>query len=170
MPNEHLRGLFCGAAVIDKEGYRANVGIIIINEQSKVFWAKRLGQDAWQFPQGGIDQGETPEQAMYRELFEEVGLLAEDVEILSRTSDWLRYEIPEHLIRKNTAPRCVGQKQIWFLLRMKVDDSKVSLANVEQIEFDQWQWVDRLIPQDQVIEFKRDVYKQAMLEFTDYFS
>ena len=102
--------------MIDEEGYRANVAIVILNDQGNVFWAKRQGQDAWQFPQGGIDHGESPLEAMYRELYEEVGLFPEDVELVAQTSDWLKYDIPEYLIRQHAIPRCIGQKQIWFLL------------------------------------------------------
>jgi putative (di)nucleoside polyphosphate hydrolase len=150
--------------VIDSDGYRANVGIVIVNNEGKVFFGKRIGQQAWQFPQGGIDEGETPEQAMYRELYEEVGLRAEAVEVLASTREWLRYEIPERLIRKRSYPRCIGQKQIWFLLKMLVPDESISLYENDPAEFDAWEWVDYWYPHTQVINFKQGVYKQALEE------
>ncbi len=155
--------------MIDSEGYRANVGIVIVNDQRKVFFAKRIGQQAWQFPQGGIDEGETPEQAMYRELYEEVGLKPDAVEILGRTEDWIRYDIPQHLIRKRSFPRCVGQKQIWFLLKLGVADSEISLVASEPQEFDAWEWVEYRYPQTQVVDFKQGVYKQALDELANFY-
>jgi len=104
--------------VIDSEGFRANVGIIISNDAGQVFWAKRVGQDAWQFPQGGIKPDETAESAMYRELKEEVGLSPKHVEIIGCTNDWLKYWLPEKFIRQNSMPLCIGQKQIWYLLKL----------------------------------------------------
>src|SRR4030067_1776618 len=89
------------AAMIDREGYRPNVGIIVCNAQNQVFWGKRVNQHAWQFPQGGINAGETPEQAMFRELEEEVGLQAAHVRILGRTREWLRYDVPAHWTRRD---------------------------------------------------------------------
>ena len=104
--------------MIDPDGFRPNVGIILTNELGQVLWARRIGQDSWQFPQGGIQRNESPEQALYRELHEEVGLLPEDVEILACTRGWLRYRLPQRLIRSHSQPVCVGQKQKWFLLRL----------------------------------------------------
>ena len=154
--------------MIDSDGYRANVGIIILNDEGKVFFGKRIGQQAWQFPQGGIDEGESPEQAMYRELFEEVGLKPEAVDVLARTEEWLKYEIPGNLIRKRSYPRCIGQKQIWFLLKMLVPDDAISLVENDPQEFDAWEWVDFWYPPTQVIEFKQDVYKRALRELADF--
>jgi putative (di)nucleoside polyphosphate hydrolase len=128
--------------VIDPDGFRPNVGIILTNGSGQVLWARRIGQDAWQFPQGGIQRNETPEQALYRELHEEVGLMPEDVEIIACTRGWLRYRLPARLIRSHSQPICVGQKQKWFLLRLTAD------------------WY----PLGQVVAFKRDVYRRAMKE------
>ena len=100
--------------MIDSEGYRPNVGIIICNQQQQLFWARRVGQDAWQFPQGGINDEETPEEAMYRELEEEVGLKPHQVEIVGVTSDWLRYRLPKRFLRHHCKPLCIGQKQLWY--------------------------------------------------------
>ena len=126
-------------------------------------WAKRIGQDAWQFPQGGIRKGERLQQAMYRELKEEVGLEARDVEILSSTRDWLYYQLPRHYIRQNSNPVCIGQKQKWFLLSLRGEESRICLSNQDDTpEFDDWQWVSFWYPLSQVIDFKREVYRQAL--------
>lgn len=151
--------------VIDAEGFRANVGIVICNHQGQVFWAKRYGQHSWQYPQGGIDDGETPEQAMFRELHEEVGLTAKDVEIIATTKHWLRYKLPKRLIRKDSNPVCIGQKQKWFLLRLTCADEDVNLLKTTHPEFDSWRWVSYWYPVRQVVAFKREVYRKVMKEF-----
>jgi len=130
----------------------------------RLLWAKRIGQGAWQFPQGGIKVSESPEEALFRELDEEVGLTAVDVKILHQTDDWLHYRLPENYIRHNTNPLCIGQKQKWFLLSLESDDDKVALTKTEKPEFDDWRWVSYWYPVNQVIEFKRDVYRKALQE------
>ena len=109
--------------MIDSDGFRPNVGIILCNDQRKLFWAKRIGQDAWQFPQGGINENESPEEAMFRELGEEVGLKPDQVDVLGETRDWLKYRLPRRYVRKNCDPVCIGQKQRWFLLRVLCNES-----------------------------------------------
>ncbi len=151
-------------AVIDPDGFRPNVGIILTNGLGQVLWARRIGQDAWQFPQGGIQRNESPEQALYRELHEEVGLMPEDVEILACTRGWLRYRLPQRLIRSHSQPICVGQKQKWFLLRLKTDEARVCMTKTPKPEFDGWRWVSYWYPLGQVVPFKRDVYRRAMKE------
>lgn len=150
--------------VIDEEGFRANVGIILCNCDGKVFWGKRLGQDSWQFPQGGIDRGETPTEAMFRELYEELGLLRNQVEIIGQTRGWLRYRIPHYMIRRRTKPMCIGQKQRWFLLRLLCADQAVNLQACDKPEFERWEWVDYWRPANQVVFFKRRVYRRALDE------
>ena len=150
--------------MIDDEGYRLNVGIVLSNARGQVFWARRVGQDAWQFPQGGIDKEESPEQAMYRELKEETGLSPSDVEILGCTNDWLRYKLPKRYVRRNQTPMCIGQKQIWYMLRLVGDESRVQLDHSDCPEFDSWEWVDYWLPLRKVIFFKRDVYRGALEE------
>jgi putative (di)nucleoside polyphosphate hydrolase len=151
--------------VIDKDGYRANVGIIVANDHGQLLWARRVGgRDAWQFPQGGINRGETPEQALYRELEEEVGLPEDAVQVLAATRDWLRYRLPRRFIRKGQQPLCIGQKQKWFLLRMLAEDSSVRFDLNPKPEFDHWQWVSYWYPLNQVITFKREVYRRALKE------
>ena len=132
--------------MIDRDGYRPNVGIILCNAHNKVFWGKRIREHSWQFPQGGIKQGETPEQAMYRELTEEVGLHAEHVRILGRTKEWLRYDVPTHWVKREWRGSYKGQKQIWFLLRLVGRDSDVSLRASDHPEFDAWRWNDYWVP------------------------
>lgn len=154
--------------MIDSDGYRPNVGIILSNSEGKVFWARRCGQNAWQFPQGGIRNDETPDQAMYRELFEETGLLPEHVDMMAKTRDWLRYKLPKHMIRKNTNPVCIGQKQIWFVLKLIGSENDFNLSAIEKPEFDHWQWVDYWQPMNEVVFFKRKVYKKALSELEPY--
>ncbi|MCI0507604.1 MAG: RNA pyrophosphohydrolase [Gammaproteobacteria bacterium] len=151
--------------MIDSDGYRSNVGIILCNTENKVLWARRIGQNAWQFPQGGIKRSETPEEALYRELWEEVGVTSQNVELLAATQDWLRYRLPKALIRCDEKPLCVGQKQLWFLLRFSGTEDDVRLDCGEKPEFDGWRWVDYWHPLKEVVAFKRDVYLQALNEF-----
>ncbi len=150
--------------MIDSDGFRANVGIILCNDKRQLFWGRRIGQDAWQFPQGGINEGETPEQAMYRELKEEVGLEAGHVQVLGSTSSWLRYRLPKRFLRKNSLPLCIGQKQRWFLLKVKCEESEFCLDKFNKPEFDHWRWVDYWQPVREVVFFKRSVYSRALKE------
>jgi putative (di)nucleoside polyphosphate hydrolase len=150
--------------VIDSQGYRANVGIILSNREGRVLWARRLGQDSWQFPQGGIQRDETAEQALYRELREEIGLDPEHVEILGCTESWLRYKLPRRFIRFHSRPLCIGQKQRWFVLRLLTEDAAVRLDLSEQPEFDDWRWVDYWLPLKEIVFFKRRVYERALKE------
>ncbi len=150
--------------MIDSEGYRPNVGIILCNEEGRLFWAKRIGQRSWQFPQGGIQRDESPEQAMFRELAEEVGLRPEHVQVIGCTRGWLRYRLPKRLVRRSGKPACIGQKQVWFLLRMLSSEEAVRLDLSERPEFDHWQWVDYWYPLRAVVPFKRHVYWRALCE------
>jgi len=156
--------------VIDSEGFRANVGIVLTNDDGQVFWCRRLGMDAWQFPQGGIKKDESSEFAMYRELKEETGLDSEHVEVVQYTDDWLRYWLPKRFIRHNIQPLCIGQKQIWYLLKLKADESCVNLAHSPKPEFDIWKWVDFWYPVKEVVSFKRNVYQQALKQFEPFIS
>jgi putative (di)nucleoside polyphosphate hydrolase len=127
-------------------------------------WAKRIRQQSWQFPQGGIRTDEAPVEAMYRELKEEIGLLPDHVELMGSTKGWLRYRLPERLVRRHRKPTCIGQKQVWFLLRMLGSESDVRLDLSEQPEFDYWRWVDYWYPLHAVVSFKRQVYRRALEE------
>ena len=151
--------------MIDSDGFRPNVGIIVTNDLGQVLWARRIGgQDAWQFPQGGINPDESVEQALYRELYEEVGLRPEQVEIMGSTRGWLRYLLPKKLLRKNATPVCIGQKQRWYLLRLKAADAAIDLHTQKKDEFDHWRWVSYWYPLGKVVSFKRDVYRKALRE------
>ena len=150
--------------MIDEEGYRPNVGIILASGSGEVLWARRRGQDAWQFPQGGIQERETPEQAMYRELHEEIGLEDGDVSLLGCTSGWLKYRLPPQYMRHRGNSRFVGQKQKWFLLKLISADERVSVDHGESPEFDHWRWVSYWYPLSQIVAFKREVYRRALLE------
>jgi len=151
--------------LIDADGFRPNVGIILTNDKGRVLWARRVGgQDAWQFPQGGIKRNEDPDVALYRELEEETGLVAEDVEVLGVTKGWLRYRLPKKLIRANKSPVCIGQKQKWYLLKLVSEDAAINLNMGDSPEFDHWDWVTYWYPLAKVVSFKRDVYRRALKE------
>lgn len=148
--------------VIDEQGYRANVGIILLNHNAtRVFWARRIRQKSWQFPQGGLNMGDQALSALYRELYEEVGLRPQDIEILAATKGWFKYRLPPHMIRAKT-PHYVGQKQKWFLLRLIGPEEHINLKASDDPEFDSWGWVDYWHPLSQVISFKRHVYRKAL--------
>ena len=149
--------------MIDSDGYRPNVGIIVANDKGQVLWARRVGQQAWQFPQGGINKGESMEAALYRELKEEIGLSKAQVEIVNSTRGWLRYKLPKRYLRQNNTS-FIGQKQKWYLLKMLTDDKDVRFDQSETPEFDHWQWVSYWYPLGQVVSFKKDVYRRAMKE------
>lgn len=150
--------------MIDSDGFRPNVGIILTNSEAQVLWAKRIGQDAWQFPQGGIQRGESPEDALLRELHEELGLEAPDVEILGVTRGWLRYRLPRRYVRHGRGRVCIGQKQKWFVLRLLSSTDRLRFDASDSPEFDGWRWVDWWRPIDEVVEFKREVYVKALHE------
>lgn len=151
--------------MLDRKGYRPNVGIVICNDQDQVFWACRCGKRGWQFPQGGIQHKESPEAAMYRELHEEVGLREHHVDIIGRTVDWLYYDIPKQFLRNQRSRSSFrGQKQIWYLLRLKGEEADFKLDCSEKPEFEDWRWLDYWEPLEHVVEFKRDVYEQALGE------
>lgn len=156
--------------MIDADGFRPNVGIVLLGPENKVLWAKRVRQDAWQFPQGGIQRGESPEQALFRELHEELGLSRQDVEVLGCTRGWLRYRLPLRYIRRNKSPLCIGQKQKWFLLRLLSPEDAVHFDASDTPEFEGWRWVDYWYPPEEVIFFKRKVYRRALAQLADLLS
>ena len=153
---------------LDADGFRPNVGIVLANGQGQLFWGCRIKGGAWQFPQGGIADGESPEQALYRELGEEVGLPPEAVDVVARTKGWLRYRMPERFRRKvgDGEKPCVGQKQKWFLLRMLADDSAIQLDTHTEPEMNDWRWVSYWHPLSQIVYFKREVYRRMLLELS----
>ena len=148
--------------MVDDDGFRPNVGIILADEDGRLLWARRVGgQNAWQFPQGGIKDNEAPDYALFREMQEEIGLSADDVDVLGVTKGWLRYRLPKRLIR-DQEPLCIGQKQKWFLLRLRSDKSVIRFDGGGTPEFDHLSWVSYWYPLGQVISFKRDVYRRAL--------
>ena len=167
--------------MIDKNGFRSNVGIILTNQQGQLLWARRIGQNDWQFPQGGINPHESEEQALFRELDEEVGLAPQDVDVLACTRGWLRYRLPPRFSRpqnippqnakqknryskKPQQPAFVGQKQKWFLLKLLTEDRAVRVDCGAKPEFDHWRWVSYWYPLGQIVDFKREVYRRALKE------
>ena len=151
--------------VLDKNGFRSNIAMIVSNGCGKVLLAKRIGQNSWQFPQGGIDGDEAPKDALFRELKEEIGLDQKDVEILKQSSQWFKYKIPPNLQRKRSKQVCIGQKKKWFYLKLVSDESNIKLDLTSNPEFDEWQWVNYWYPISAVISFKKKVYQQALREF-----
>ena len=149
---------------IDAQGFRANVGIVLIRDGGEVFLGSRSDGRGWQFPQGGVQRHESPEEALFRELHEEVGLGQDDVEVMAGTRQWLRYRLPRQFVRRRSRPLCIGQKQRWFLLRMIGGDDRLRFDVTPKPEFDAWRWVDYWAPVREVIYFKRFVYARALGE------
>jgi putative (di)nucleoside polyphosphate hydrolase len=150
--------------IIDRDGFRANVGIVLMSADHQLFIGRRAGGRGWQFPQGGMSRGESDEESLYRELHEEIGLRRDDVQLLGRTRHWLRYRLPPRYVRRDSKPMCVGQKQYWFLLQMKAPEDAFRFDTTAQPEFDRWRWVDFWQPVREVIYFKRAVYSRALHE------
>jgi putative (di)nucleoside polyphosphate hydrolase len=150
--------------VIDRDGFRANVGIVLMAEDGRLFLGRRAGGRGWQFPQGGMRLGESAEESLFRELQEEVGLGSEHVQIVGRTRGWLRYRLPPRYVRRHLQPLCLGQKQHWFLLKLRCPEGCFRFDLTPQPEFDRWRWVDYWQPIREVIYFKRAVYKRALHE------
>lgn len=149
--------------MIDPDGYRPNVGIVLMRDDGRVFWARRIARDGWQFPQGGMNTDETPLEAMFRELQEETGLAPKHVDVLGATPGWLRYRLPDRCVRRGERPLCLGQKQVWFLLRLTGCEADVKLDLTDSPEFSEFRWVDFWYPLTHVVSFKRGVYRQALL-------
>lgn len=149
----------------DSDGFRSNVGIILTRDDCSLLLAGRIRQPGWQFPQGGIRVDESPQDAMYRELAEEIGLSPADVEVMGESREWLHYRLPERYIRRNRNPLCIGQRQRWYLLRLATSDDRVRLNTTSMPEFDRWRWVDYWRPVKEVVYFKRRVYARALEEF-----
>jgi len=153
--------------VIDSDGFRANVGIVLMRDSGEVFLGRRVGGRGWQFPQGGVRDGEGVEEAVLRELHEEVGLQDSDIEMAGSTADWLRYRLPARYVRRRHTPLCIGQKQRWFLLKLRRADVAFDFRLTADPEFDASRWVDYWEPVREVIYFKRPVYAQALTELAD---
>lgn len=150
--------------IIDPEGFRANVGIVLMRGGGEVFLGRRTGGRGWQFPQGGIREGESLEAAVLRELNEETGLGSADVELLGHTANWLRYRLPARYVRRRQQPLCIGQKQRWFLLKLRHEPVEFDFQRTDEPEFDEWRWAGFWEPVREVIYFKRSVYRRALRE------
>jgi len=145
--------------------YRRCVGIALFNAKGEVWVGQRsdMTEPAWQMPQGGIDKGEDPETAAFRELDEEIGTA--NAEVLAETRDWLAYDLPPDLVGKVWKGRYRGQKQMWFALRFLGDDSEIDPQAVDHPEFDTWRWVSLDELPDLAVSFKRDIYAAVAREF-----
>ena len=150
---------------MNKKNYRKGVGIVVVNDQGQFFLGKRIGAHAWQFPQGGIDEGEKPEEALYRELYEETGIKRDKVKILSVSQKWLVYHIPHVYQRFNK--KYDGAMQKWFLLKFIGINSDVNLNAFSHAEFDGWKWADKKTAITSVVRFKKAVYESIFDEFAD---
>lgn len=145
------------------EDYRPGVGIFLFNEKGQVFVARRIDNtsEAWQMPQGGIDDGEKPVEALYRELMEEIGVPANKVELVHEINEWLYYDLPQHLTSILWNGRYKGQRQRWFALKFKGTDADINIAT-EIPEFSEWQWIKPASLPDMIVEFKRDLYNDIL--------
>ena len=150
--------------------YRPCVGIMLLNHDKKVWTGERLDTPgAWQMPQGGIDEGESPLHAALRELGEEISVSPEQVDLIGQTADWLRYDLPDHLLGKIWGGRYRGQQQHWFLMRLKdgLDDSVID-TSTKHPEFGRWRWTAPACLSEQIVAFKRPVYDALLTEFAPY--
>ena len=155
--------------MINEPGYRLNVGLVVINDKGKLLLCKRKNINSWQFPQGGIHLGESPKKAMFRELLEETGLDKKSVEIIYVSDHWYDYRIPKKSIRKPAnGTTVIGQRQKWFLLKLKGESPNISLAASPEQEFDSWKWIAPDLSIKQVIGFKQDVYEKVISEFMPF--
>ena len=150
----------------NKLTYRSNVGIMMVNEKGYVFVGQRLdnNQNAWQMPQGGIDAGEDPETAAYRELLEETGVKKQDVRFVASSSQWLSYDLPEDLIPILWNGKFRGQKQKWFLFKFLGEDGDINIAT-EHPEFSKWKWISKENLLKEIVPFKKSVYENVLKEF-----
>lgn len=148
----------------DSRPYRRCVGVLLLNSDGEVFVGNRIDTegDDWQMPQGGIDEGESPQDAALRELEEEVG--TDKAEIIAESSDWFSYDLPEPISRKVWGGRYRGQSQRWFAMRFTGSDDEIRLDRHKQ-EFSEWSWVPMSRLVDMITPFKQDVYRQVVREF-----
>jgi putative (di)nucleoside polyphosphate hydrolase len=148
--------------------YRPCVGVMLINAAGMVFAGQRIDTSgAWQMPQGGIDDGEKPRDAALRELWEETGVTTDLVDYVTKSADWITYDLPPELLGKVWGGKYKGQRQKWFLYRFTGRDDQVNIAT-EHAEFARWQWMpaDALVAS--IVPFKRAVYEQVTAEFHEY--
>lgn len=147
--------------------YRLGVGVMLLNARGEVFVAQRIDMrtEAWQMPQGGMDEGESPETTAFRELEEEIGTA--NAQIIAQTENWLTYDLPDELIPKVWGGKYRGQKQHWFLMRFQGDDDEINLET-EEPEFFQWKWIPPQQLPDMIVPFKRKLYQDVIQSFASY--
>ena len=148
----------------NSEGYRPNVAMVVINSTNKVLICRRKNTRTWQFPQGGIDNGEDIKKAMYRELSEEVGLSKDDVSLVGESEGTITYDIPKTIRSKVLGGKFKGQEQKWFLLKLYKDNCEIKLDNEAFPEFDKYEWVSFWQPLNRIVDFKREAYRKALSE------
>jgi putative (di)nucleoside polyphosphate hydrolase len=153
------------ALASEEPDYRPGVGIMLLNDQWQVLVARRIHPpgDAWQMPQGGIDEGESPIQAAFRELKEELGIGT--AEVVAESETWLRYDIPDGVPRKHSEKPWRGQRQKWFVMRFTGRDHDIDLNSTREPEFDAWRWIPVSELSETIVSFKRQVYLDLLNEF-----
>ena len=142
--------------------------MVVMNNNRQVLICRRKGTENWQFPQGGIDNNELLEEAMYRELYEEVGLKRFDVSIIGKTKHAIKYDIPPSIRSKVLGGKFKGQLQTWFLLKIKDDNYSISLNCDDFPEFDMFDWVSYWYPMSKIVEFKKEAYREALKELRNF--
>lgn len=150
------------------ENYRPNVAIIILNKEGQILWCKRKDGNGWQFPQGGLDKGESPLEAVYRETQEEVGLERKDLRIIKETKEWFNYKVPEERLPKYFRfenSKFVGQTQKWFLAEILCEESRINLNASSPIEFVDWTWSSYWHPINGGVDFKKSTYRKVLKSF-----
>jgi putative (di)nucleoside polyphosphate hydrolase len=149
--------------------YRPCVGVVLIDARGLVFAGQRIDspRPAWQMPQGGIDDGEKPKEAAYRELWEETGVTRDKVEFVGKTHGWVTYDLPPELLGRVWGGKYRGQRQKWFLFRFTGRDSDIRIAT-DHAEFSTWRWITADEMLDSIVPFKRGVYEEVIRSFRAY--
>ena len=156
-------------SVTHLQAYRPNVGVVLFNRDGRVWLGRRLrtpGPFNWQFPQGGVDDGENLEAAARRELREETGVVSASV--LGRTPDWITYDFPPEVLARPNTRGFLGQRQVWFAMRFEGEDREIDLSAVPPAEFEDWRWTTLDEAMELVVPFKRETYAQVIAAFREF--